>query len=169
MTIEFEDWQRTEPFDQLDWVDDYMREVRNKYLLWDKEYGGAHEIVFTEGQYTMECDDPCDRVRDFQEVCFWNGEQEEAVIDDHVYYNRDEAESAAKRIRRNLLGWRRHLKQNKDAVVVLAFRHGDNEMGNACTIEPSVMVNRLGWAVFVRRDLLEDTNMIIHKYPTEDE
>ncbi len=165
MTVE--EWEKTEPNDKLEYVTDFMREIQSKYLFWDMVHGGAHEIVYTEGQYTMEDADPDDRVRYFEEVAFWNGEQLESVNDEHVYYDRDNAMQAAAVIRGNLLkaiGRGTHKELNPAPVWVLAFRHSDSEWGNAYSIEPSVWVNKLGWGVFVRRDLLEPLNMIIHKY-----
>lgn len=161
------DWERNEPPLQLEWVDQFMREVQSKYLLWDKQYGeGAYPIVFTEGQYTFDSDEP--EVRKFQEVAFFDGDGLIAIGDDHVYWKRSEAMIAAKAARIRLLGDRRLLPEYREAVRVWAFRHGDSEWGTACSIEKSVRVNRLGWAVFVRRDLLEGTNIVVPEYPKDE-
>lgn len=151
--------ERTEPPDKLEWVDDFMRDIQDRYLFFDKHGDREYEIIFIEGFYSSITENgDYDPIEEYQEVCLKDSEGLQTINNDHVYYASDYRMAAkyTKYLRKTLLGWRRWLLwwKYRDAVRILWFRHPDSDRGTACTIEPYVLVNRLGCGIFVRKDLV---------------
>jgi hypothetical protein len=148
--------ERTEPPYELEWVSPFMREIQKDYVMYDREFDEFHPIVFSEGDYIMDEGEEEEETIDFQEVCLWNGEALETIIDDHVYPKYHEALEVFERLSEKI-------PHDKEGIKILMFRHGDRDWGTACTIEPSVVVNKLGYGIFVRKDLLEGSK--VYKLP----
>jgi len=171
-----EDWDRQEPPEQLDWVDGDMREIRNKWILWNKYHESWGEMIFTEGQYTMNEgeDDPefPEEKVEYQDVSVMSEEGLHTIGDDFVFYDRQEAEDLSQSIWDGLLPSLEmfdDLAADQPLIQLVAFRHGGSDWGSACSVEwDDMSVNRLGLGIVIRRDLLERLNIPYHKYEADD-
>ena len=145
--------EKMEPPYMLKWVNQFMREIQDKYLFYDLVDTEFYPIVFIDEE-------------DYQEVCFRAGDDLLTITDEHTFYELDDARTAGTYIAMNMgidsTAWgNAQFDYVRDAPIqVLAFRHKDEHQfaGPAYKIERHVTVNRVGFGVFVRKDLLEDAD-----------
>lgn len=132
---------RTEPPTKLAWIDQFMQDIRRDYLFYDRVSKKFCPIGFNEETTTNDEGEE----NHYEEVCFLNYITIQPIHDEHVYLKHSEAEEAMNNL-------------PPDNYKILAFRHPDNDWTYACTIEKTVLVNKLGWGIFRRRDLPEAPN-----------
>lgn len=144
-----ENWRelnRTEPPDTLPWVDQFMRDVQRDYLFYNKVDNVFAPIVFSEETTTNDEGEE----NHCQEVCFRTDDGTQPINDEYVYYKHKDAMS-------KLITLDKKLKRRVN-LFIFAFRHPEDDYSSARTIEETVLVNKLGWGIFRRRDLPEAPN-----------
>lgn len=145
--------RRMEPPHMLKWVDQFMREIQDRYLFYDLVNTELYPIMFIDEE-------------NYQEVCFKADNGIFTITNEHTFHDLDSARTAALYIATNMnidpTTWgNAQFDYVKNAPIqVLAFRHKDEHQftGPAYKIEKHVTVNRVGFGVFVRKNLLENTN-----------
>ncbi len=173
-----EDWDRHSPPDTIEWVDEEMAHVQKKYVMYNKHEDTYGDIVFTEGQYTMnegedynDKEDAPEKV-EYQDVSVCSGDHGlHTVGDDHVFYKQEDAEELGRKLAAQfgstLGNWR--------GVILVHMKHGGGDWGSACYLKHIERgrhgdwlrgVNNLGLVVFVRRDILERENIKYFKHST---
>lgn len=150
---------RTEPPHTLEWVDQFMRDVQRDYLFYNKVDNVFAPIVFNEETTTNDEGEE----NHYQEVCFLIFTTLQSINDEYVYYKRTEAVKAIEGLpltpnQRALLSKHELLSPEYLVYKVFAFRHLEDDYSSARTIEETVLVNKLGWGIFRRRDLPEAPN-----------
>jgi len=166
---QIEDWDKHSPLDTIDWVDDDMKHIQKKYVMYNKNDETFGEIVFTEGQYTMNEGDENEEKRQYQDVSVCISDNGlNTVNDEYVLYKQEDAEELgqglASRFGSTLGNWR--------GVILVHMKHGGDDWGSACYLQHIIRdkgtwvrgVNNLGLVVFVRRDIVERENIPIFKY-----
>lgn len=150
---------RTEPPDTLPWVDQFMREVQAKYLFHDIISDNFYPIVFSEETSTNDEGEETH----YQEVCFKTEDGLQTINDEYVHHKHAEAMKLIEGLpltpnQKALLSKHELLSPEYLVYKVFAFRHSGDDWGSARTIEETVLVNKLGWGIFRRRDLPEAPN-----------
>ena len=137
---------RTEPPHTLEWVDQFMRDVQRDYLFYNKVDNVFAPIVFNEETTTNDEGEETH----YKEVCFLIFTTVKSINDEYVYHNYDDAMS-------KLITLDKKLRRG-ESLHIFGFRHSEDDWGGARTIEETVLVNKLGWGIFRRRDLPEAPN-----------
>lgn len=120
-----------------------MKDILQRWILYNQVSGEYSEMFRDEGE---------------EELCIEDNDTIYTINDEHVVYSRDEAEKLAQLIWDGFLQSLDvfdDLAADQPLVKVVTFRHGGNDWARALSAEWSVSVNRLGYGVVVRRDLLE--------------
>ena len=129
---------------KYDWVTDFMKAIQRDYLFYDKTTNEFRSISFyDEKERTAEGE-----VRHYREVCFAKRpDVVQPINDEYVYYQFVDAEEKLRELSKNCY----------DSInfIILGFRHSENDWSTAISIEKSLLVNRLGWGIFMRKNLLE--------------
>lgn len=137
---------KTEPPHTLPWVDQFMRDVQRDYLFYNKVGNTFSPIVFNEEKTTNDEGEETH----YKEVCFLIFTTLQSINDEYVYLKRKDAEKATAELSERF--------DHKLDFAIFAFRHSEDDWGSARTIEETVLVNKLGWGIFRRRDLPEAPN-----------
>lgn len=116
-------------------TEEFTRHIQSEYLFYDRENEEFCPIVISEADEEHG-----------REVCFRQGGANQTITDEHTYPRYADA-----------LADMRRLPSPMPAGVefrILAFRHSDEDQftGPARTIEENVLVNRVGYGVFKRKD-----------------
>lgn len=98
------------------------------------------------------------RDEDEDVLCIEDKDTVYSITDEFVFYDRDEANRVAQDIWDSLLPSLEmfdDLAADQPLVEVVAFRHGESDWSTAISMEWNVVVNKLGYGVVVRSDLLD--------------
>jgi hypothetical protein len=106
---------------------DITKEVMANYDFYARDDGGIYPMIYDD-EYHCVCFIVSDN--DGREIMF-------SITDDHVYYSSEYGE--AERRRKTLGG------------EIFALRHGDDDWSIVCSIEKGVLVNRLGYGIFIKK------------------
>lgn len=137
---------RTEPPDTLPWVDQFMRNVQRNCHFYNKVDNVFAPIVFSE-ETTVNDEGEENHC---QEVCFKTEDGLQPINDEYVYYKHKDAMS-------KLITLNKKLRRGEN-LFIFGFRHPEDDYSSARTIEETVLVNKLGWGIFRRKDSLEDSS-----------
>ena len=126
-----------------------MKEIKKNWIMYNQITGEYSEMFKTGGA-----------------LCITDKDTVYSIVDDYVVYKRTEAETLAQELWDCLLPSLNEfddLAADQPLIKEVAFRHRDNDWATAFTVEWNVCVNKLGWGVVVRRDLLERLSIPYHK------
>jgi len=127
-----------------------MDNIEKNWILYNQQSGEYSEMFENE-----------------EDLCITDKDTVYSITDDFVVYKRKEADTLAQELWECLLPSLNEfddLAADQPLIKVVAFRHDDNgDWTRAVSVEWSVIVNKLGYGVVVRRDLLERLNIPYYK------
>lgn len=162
---------KTYPPDNIDWVDDEVKEIIDNWILWNDLHEAYGEMVATEGTMISneDSDDPewPETEENYQDISVMYDEGLYTIGDDYVFSTKKEADAFAHLIWEGFIQSIEEfddLATEQPLVKVVLFKHGGNDWGSACYVQwLNGSINNLGYGVVIRRDLLERLKVPYHK------
>jgi len=121
------------------WINETMKDMQENWYFSPAGTLKIYTIYFDMWENEREL---------LKEIIFMGDNGEYAITNEHVHHTYAQAEAHAYNLADHL-----NIDPEKD-IKILSVRHNDSDWSIAMTLENDVVVNRLGYAVFVNRSAI---------------